>query len=103
MGPLELIVLLLFAAYIWAMVVCGMKGRWGWFVVGLFIGIFAYIGAFLDAKPGSNWARRHGDQKPCPDCAEWVAGEARVCKHCGYRFDGSQDLAGTGQGSPTSQ
>ena len=26
-------------------------------------------------------------QKKCPDCAEFVRAEARVCKHCGYRFD----------------
>jgi len=25
--------------------------------------------------------------KQCPDCAEIVLAEARVCKHCGYRFD----------------
>lgn len=25
-------------------------------------------------------------QKKCPDCAEFVLAEARVCKHCGYRF-----------------
>ena len=25
--------------------------------------------------------------KKCPDCAEFVLVEARVCKHCGYRFD----------------
>lgn len=25
--------------------------------------------------------------KRCPDCAESVLAEARVCKHCGYRFD----------------
>jgi hypothetical protein len=24
--------------------------------------------------------------KTCPDCAETVLAEARVCKHCGYRF-----------------
>jgi len=31
-----------------------------------------------------------GDQsrfKTCPDCAETVLAGARVCKHCGYRFD----------------
>lgn len=27
--------------------------------------------------------------KRCPDCAETVLHDARVCKHCGYRFDGS--------------
>ena len=25
--------------------------------------------------------------KKCPDCAETVLGDARVCKHCGYRFE----------------
>jgi hypothetical protein len=24
--------------------------------------------------------------KKCPDCAETVLADARVCKHCGYRF-----------------
>jgi hypothetical protein len=26
------------------------------------------------------------DQKPCPDCAELVLAQARVCRYCGYRF-----------------
>jgi hypothetical protein len=26
--------------------------------------------------------------KQCPDCAETVLADARVCKHCGYRFAG---------------
>lgn len=26
-------------------------------------------------------------EKTCPDCAEQVQQAARVCKHCGYRFD----------------
>lgn len=29
----------------------------------------------------------HREKKRCPDCAEYVAAEANVCKHCGYRFD----------------
>jgi hypothetical protein len=28
--------------------------------------------------------------KTCPDCAETVLEAARVCKHCGYRFDPGQ-------------
>lgn len=29
-------------------------------------------------------------EKTCPDCAEKVQEAARVCKHCGYRFDGGR-------------
>ena len=27
--------------------------------------------------------------KVCPDCAESVLADARVCKHCGFRFNGA--------------
>lgn len=27
--------------------------------------------------------------KRCPDCAETVLAEARLCKHCRYRFAGA--------------
>lgn len=28
------------------------------------------------------------DEKVCPDCAETIKAAARVCRFCGYRFDG---------------
>jgi hypothetical protein len=58
MGPLELFILLLIGLYIWALVVAGMKGRWAWFVVGLFIGPAAFVGALLPARPQSSWAAK---------------------------------------------
>jgi hypothetical protein len=30
------------------------------------------------------------EHKQCPDCAERVLAEARVCRFCGYRFDGGR-------------
>jgi hypothetical protein len=34
------------------------------------------------------------DLKKCPDCAEMVRAEARVCRFCGYRFEGQRTGAG---------
>jgi hypothetical protein len=30
----------------------------------------------------------------CPECAETILAAARVCKHCGYRFDSATSLGG---------
>jgi Uncharacterised protein family UPF0547 len=33
-----------------------------------------------------------GPTKKCPDCAETVLADAKVCRHCGYRFSALQRL-----------
>jgi hypothetical protein len=35
----------------------------------------------------SDQAPRQAETKECPDCAETILVAARVCKHCGYRFE----------------
>ncbi len=54
----------------------------------------AFIGCLMIGQ-SSRQASAAGDPssgaldatKRCPDCAEQVLAEARVCKHCGYRFE----------------
>jgi uncharacterized protein UPF0547 len=31
-------------------------------------------------------AKRRGEYRECPDCAETIKSRARVCRYCGYRF-----------------
>jgi rRNA maturation endonuclease Nob1 len=31
--------------------------------------------------------------KKCPDCAETILADAKVCKHCGYRFTATTSAA----------
>ena len=89
---------------IWPVVVCFMKGKPGMAILGLLVFTpIAWIGALRLAKPTSSWAKKRygpaqmeeaerrfgdaGNTKPCPECAERVQADAKVCRFCGYRFD----------------
>lgn len=43
-------------------VICAMKGKWVFAVLGLAAHLFAIVGAMRMAKPGSFWARRWYDE-----------------------------------------
>lgn len=66
------------------------KGRsgCGWFILGVLLGPFGLLFALLvegaqeEGPPEADSAA----EKQCPDCAEIVKAEARVCRFCGYRF-----------------
>jgi hypothetical protein len=39
--------------------VTALKGKWGFFFLGFFIGVLWIIGAIRPAKPNSYWVRRY--------------------------------------------
>jgi hypothetical protein len=64
-------------------VICVMKGKWVFFVLGWFSGIFWIIGASRLGKPHSYWARRrYGD-------LELAEAERRFSRRLFPRWGGS--------------
>jgi len=73
-----------------AAVIANSKGRsgCGWFLLGVLIGPFSLVIAFLPAIPAKTGEPTPETHVVCPDCAELIRKEARVCKHCGCRLKG---------------
>lgn len=60
-----------------AIVVCVAKGKYRFALFGAFIFVFAVVGAFRLARPGSRWARRYGPEKLARAEARAAKQEAR--------------------------
>ena len=72
----------------------------GWGILGFLFGLVGFIAAVAVGKveEGTRSPRGgsqpsdaqefnpEGEEKKCPDCAEYIKLEARVCKHCGHEF-----------------
>jgi len=61
-----------------AAAIASSKGRsgCGWFIMGGLLGPFALVVALLPEK------EKTGATKKCPDCAEVIKADARICKYC---------------------
>lgn len=75
------------------------RGRSGlaWGLLSLiFSPLLTWLILLALGKPGPN-ADTH---KKCQACAEWCANEAKVCKHCGHRFPGTDAPASIASVTP---
>jgi RNA polymerase subunit RPABC4/transcription elongation factor Spt4 len=90
-------------ALIWfgSAVLCSMaaksRGRdpVGWFILGLIFGVFALAAVLLMQSNRIEASRSYtgesdSDTKTCPDCAETIKAQARVCRFCTRKFSDSE-------------
>ena len=70
------------------------RDQLGWFVVGFLFGVFGLIAAILMDKTGEPHDQESfkspfdasTQTKKCPDCAETIKLEAKICRFCNRRF-----------------
>ena len=88
MGSILSVMFLWFLFGAVALVIANSKERsgCGWFIAGCLFGPFALVVAALPSLARDPNAPTPKTHVKCPDCAELIRIEARVCKHCGCKL-----------------